>query len=123
MGHAIWSAFVAYVVPILVFGAITGTINAVLRWKTPEDWEAFAAKNKGGALVVRGLRAVGWDMPKLIRAIQRFFKAKLDVALASTPPPSQILREVVVRETRVPAEPSGGANGPVSVEQRADDAK
>jgi hypothetical protein len=121
MGQLLWQGFVQYVLPILVFGAITGTLNAIFRWKTPEAWEAFAARNKAGALLVNGLRAVGWDMPKLIRAIQRYFKGRLDLAMSV--PPSEVIREVVVRDRRVPAEPSGRAEAPAGVEQRADDTK
>jgi hypothetical protein len=61
---------------LVVFYVLSGVVTMLLHWKTPEEWEAFAEAQPKLAGAVRVLRAMGWNMPKLIRMGAEFLDKK-----------------------------------------------
>lgn len=55
---------------------LSGLLNVLLSFKTPEQWEEYAAAQPRGAAVLKVLRKVGLDVPGLIRAVRTFLSAR-----------------------------------------------
>ncbi len=74
---------------VLVWQIVSLLLNILLSWKTPEAWEAWASANPKGAWAVKALRAIGWDVPKLLRFWQREAAKRAGVPTSNppTPPP------------------------------------
>jgi len=58
------------VLEMIALYALTGVLNWFFHFKTPEQWEAFAAKNPYGAAGIKVLRKAGLDLPGLLRIAQ-----------------------------------------------------
>jgi hypothetical protein len=48
---------------------VSGVINALLAFKTPEQWQSWCEANPRGRKVLKVLRQVGLDLPGLARLV------------------------------------------------------
>lgn len=61
----------------------TAVINALLRTKTPEQWESLAESNPRYAAFARMLRSVGVDPVKLLQSLVDFIRGQSQKRLGS----------------------------------------
>jgi hypothetical protein len=62
---------------LLALYLLSGLLNALLAFKSPEQWDAFAESNPRGAALRKALRKFGLDLPGLIRMAQAFLAARM----------------------------------------------
>ena len=73
---------------------LSGMVTALLRYDTPEAWEAWAATRPESALAVEILRAFGVDAIKFRGALRRYAERKVGlksgivVPVPGAPPPA-----------------------------------
>ena len=56
----------------LVWPAVTGILNIILRTRTPEEWVELNDRSPRRAAFTRFLRATGLDPVKMVQAIGQF---------------------------------------------------
>lgn len=56
---------------VLVWQLASLALNVVLTWRTPEQWDAWVKKTPRLAGVVYITRALGWDIPGLLRKAKK----------------------------------------------------
>ena len=90
-----YKAVAAVLMATVGWPILSAILNVLLRKKTPEQWEAWAEKKPGMALVVELMRALGADPSKAMVAAQRYARRKAGEAPASIPELSPALRAIV----------------------------
>jgi hypothetical protein len=71
----------------LAWPVVSAVANAVLRWKTDEEWVAFGERSPKLASLVRLLRATGLDPVKAMAAIRALFAPRPGPPQALPPAP------------------------------------
>ena len=86
-----YKAMAAVLMATVGWPIISAILNILLRKKTSEEWEAWAEKKPGLALLVELLRALGVDPTKAMTVAQRYANRKAAASKAapvpSEPPP------------------------------------
>lgn len=87
-----WVGAGSAVFPVIGWPLISATVNALLRRKTPHQWEMWALQKPGLALSVELARACGVDPAKILIVFQRYAARRAgetpkDVIAMSTLPP------------------------------------
>jgi len=90
-----YKAVAAVLMATVGWPILSAILNVLLRKKTPEQWEAWAEKKPGMALVVELMRALGADPSKAMVAAQRYARRKAGEAPAAMPALSPALSEIV----------------------------
>lgn len=90
-----YKAVAAVLMATVGWPILSAVLNVLLRKKTPEQWEAWAEKKPGMALVVELMRALGADPSKAMVAAQRYARRKAGEAPAAMPALSPALSEIV----------------------------
>lgn len=62
---------------------LSAVVNAALRFRTPQEWADYAAKNPRGAAVIRMFSAAGIDPAKFLLHLQAFLKQKANASKKS----------------------------------------
>lgn len=74
----------SWLIPFVIWLG-SSALNVLFWMKTPEQWEAFCLKSPRLSGIVRLLRAIGFDLPRAIRALQWITKGYR--AIGIQPPP------------------------------------
>jgi hypothetical protein len=83
-----YKAVAAVLMATVGWPILSAVLNVLLRKKTSEQWEAWAEKKPGMALVVELMRALGADPSKAMLVAQRYASRKAAAAkpVVSLPP-------------------------------------
>lgn len=72
----------------LVWGVLSGALNVLFWFKSPEEWVSFAERNPRSAAVIRLLRGWGFDPMKGLVAIRDLARKRTAGAGPSVRPPA-----------------------------------
>ena len=81
-----YKAVAALVMTLVGWPVLSAVLNVMLRRKTPDQWEAWAASRPVAAFAIELIRALGVDPKKAMVAAQRYAQRKAGV-LPAVPPP------------------------------------